>query len=200
VKRIGLTGGIGSGKSTLAGMLAACGVPVLDLDALGRELHKQADCRNELVEAFGPGILDATGAVDRAALGRLCFADAQKMTILNSIMHPRIWQQELQWIAQQRNGQYDYVLIEASVLIESGGASRMDAVLVVLADEAIRKQRVMQRQGMDVGRFEAIVARQCTDAQRREAADFIVENNADIDALQQAAAALHKQLFSLSRR
>jgi len=196
VKRIGLTGGIGSGKSTLAGMLAAFGVPVLDLDALGRELHKQEDCRKALVEAFGNDILDAVGGVDRAALGRLCFADAQKMTILNSIMHPRIWQREKQWIAQQRDGEHSYVLIEASVLIESGRASRMDAVVVVLADEDIRRQRVMQRQGMDAGRFEAIVSRQCSDESRRSVADFIVQNNAGLEDLQQLALDLHARLLA----
>jgi len=195
MKRIGLTGGIGSGKSTLACMLEKQGVPVLDLDALGRDLHKDAECRAALVAAFGDGILDASGAVDRAALGRLCFADAEKTAILNSIMHPRIWQREEEWLTVQ---QAPYVLIEASVLIESGGASRMDAVVVVLANEKARRQRVILQRGMDEKQFKAILARQCDDDARREAADFIVENNADLSALQQSAAGLHRQLLALS--
>lgn len=195
MKRIGLTGGIGSGKSTLAGMLAGMGIPVLDLDALGRELHRDADCRAALLAAFGNAILDAEGDVDRAELGRICFAEAAKTALLNSIMHPRIRQREEQWIAAQ---QAIYVLIEASVLIESGGASRMDAVVLVLADRLIRRQRVVNRRGMDAARFDAIVARQCSDAARRQIADFIVDNNAGIDALQQAAAELHRKLIELS--
>ena len=193
--RVGLTGGIGSGKSTLAAMLAEMGVPVLDLDALGRELHEDADCRTALLSAFGDSILDASGNVDRGALGRLCFADAGKTAVLNGIMHPRIWQREKAWIETQ---QAPYALIEASVLIESGGTARMDAVVVVLADIDTRRQRVVRQRGMDVESFEAILARQCDDAARRAAADFIIDNMGDIDALQQSASLLHRQLLALS--
>jgi len=197
MNRIGLTGGIGSGKSTLAAMLADLGAPVLDLDALGRELHKDADCRAALLAAFGNGILDSSGAVDRGALGRLCFADAEKTATLNSIMHSRIWRREEEWLAAQ---QAPYVLIEASVLIESGGAARMDAVVVVLTEVETRRNRVLQQRDMDAQQFEAILARQCDDAARRKAADFLVKNNTDLNALQHAAAHLHRQLLALSVR
>lgn len=195
MKRIGLTGGIGSGKSTLAGMLAGFGVPVLDLDVLGRELHSDADCRAALLAAFGEVILDASGAVDRAALGRICFADADRMAELNAIMHPRIRQRETAWVAAQ---QAPYVLIEASVLIESGGAARMDAVVVVLAQLETRRQRILPRLGMDAARFDDIIARQCSDEERRATADFIVDNNADLASLQQQAAELHQRLLALT--
>ena len=192
MKRIGLTGGIGSGKSALAAMFAELGVPVLDLDALGRELHKDVDCRAALVAAFGNGILDSAGAVDRAALGKLCFADAEKMVRLNNIMHPRIWQGEEKWLAAQ---QAPYVLIEASVLIESSGAARMDVVVVVLADIETRRDRVLRQRDMHAEQFDAILARQCDDTVRRKAADFIVENNADLHALKKTAINLHHQLL-----
>lgn len=195
MKRIGLTGGIGSGKSTLAGIFAGLGVPVLDLDALGRELHSDADCRTALLQVFGKDILDASGVVDRAALGRICFADEGKMAQLNAIMHPRIRQRETAWVAVQ---QAPYVLIEASVLIESGGVARMDAVVVVLADVEVRRQRVLQRPGMDGNRFDDIVARQCSDMMRREVADFVVDNNAGLDTLRQSALNLHQQLLVLA--
>jgi len=194
--RVGLTGGIGSGKSTLAGILSGFGVPVLDLDALGRELHKNTDCLTELVAAFGKDILDDSGAVDRDALARICFADADKTATLNGIMHPRIRQQEQLWIATQ---QAPYVLIEASVLIESGGAARMDAVVAVLAALETRRQRVVKSRGMQAWQIEAIIARQCDDAARREAADFIVNNDAGLHALRQSAIELHRQLLALSK-
>lgn len=192
MKRIGLTGGIGSGKSTLAGMLERLGAPVLDLDALGRELHNEAGCRDALTAAFGDGILDAGGRVDRVELGRLCFADADRMAELNRIMHPRIWQREVAWLDRQSA---PYALIEASVLIESGGASRMDAVVVVLADDGVRRQRVMRRPGMNGARFDAIVRHQCSDAERRAAADYIIDNNADLGVLEVSAVGLHRSLL-----
>jgi len=195
MKHIGLTGGIGSGKSTLAGMLAGLGVPVLDLDAAGRALHHDADCLQELLRAFGKGILDEAGLLDRQALAALCFADARKTQTLNAIMHPRIRQAEEVWLAGQ---QAAYALIEASVLIESGGAARMDAVVVVLADEALRRQRVLASRGMDQARFDAILARQCSDAERCMVADFVIENNAGLAALQESAADLHRRLLALS--
>ncbi len=193
--RVGLTGGIGSGKSTLAGMLAGLGAPVLDLDVVGRELHAAPECRDELLAAFGREILDASGAVDRAALGRVCFADAGKTAQLGAIMHPRIRQREADWVMAQVA---PYVLIEASVLIESGGAVRMDAVIVVLADIELRRRRVMSRPGMDTVRFDDIVARQCSDEERRAAADFVIDNNADMDVLRQSAADLHRKLLALA--
>jgi len=194
--RVGLTGGIGSGKSTLADMLASFGVPVLDLDTLGRELHRDASCRDALVAAFGDGILDDAGDIDRGELGRVCFTDAEKTSLLNSIMHPRIWRREEDWLAAQ---QAPYVLIEASVLIESGGASRMDAVVVVLADIDTRRDRVLRQRGMDAEQFDAILARQCDDVARREVADCIIQNNADLAALQHGAGDLHRQLLLKSK-
>ncbi len=193
--RIGLTGGIGSGKTTLARLLGERQVPVLDLDGLGRALHSDSACMAELVDAFGKEIVDATGAIDRRALAALCFADGEKTEMLNRIMHPRIWAQTEAWCAEQ---DAVYVLIEASVLIESGGASRMDAVVVVLADAAIRRQRVLASRNMDAQQFEAIVRRQCSDAERRQVADFIVENNADLHALNCQAEALHRELLALA--
>ncbi|MDQ6987170.1 MAG: dephospho-CoA kinase [Mariprofundaceae bacterium] len=193
--RIGLTGGIGSGKTALARLLSERQVPCLDLDAVGRALHSNADCMVALIDAFGKGIIDATGAIDRQALAALCFADAGKTKILNRIMHPRIWAQAEAWCTKQ---DAPYVLIEASVLIESGAVSRMHAVVVVLADESIRRQRVLASRHMDGMQFDAIVRRQCTDAARRQVADFIVENNADLPALRCQADVLHQQILAFA--
>jgi len=193
--RVGLTGGIGSGKSAFADMLATFNVPLLDLDAVGRALHRDRDCSAALVDAFGEEILDASGAVNRRSLAALCFHDEKKMQLLNQIMHPRIWQKADAWCAQQNA---DYVLIEASVLIESGGVSRMDAVVVLLADKALRRQRVLATRQMDAQQFELICQRQCSDIERRKVADFIIENDAGLDVLARQAAVLHAKLTQMA--
>jgi len=193
--RVGLTGGIGSGKSEFGRLLANFDVPLLDLDAVGRALHTESACAAALVDAFGEEILDASGAVNRSSLAELCFHDAKKTQLLNQIMHPLIWQQADVWCAQQRA---DYVLIEASVLIESGGVSRMDAVVVLLADEALRRQRVLASRHINAHQFELICQRQCSDIERRKAADFIVENEAGLDALARQAVSLHLKLTQLA--
>jgi len=193
--RVGITGGIGSGKTGLCRLLAKYQMPQLDLDAVGRSLHADAACAAALVKAFGTGILDKSGAVDRRLLAALCFPDAEKTRLLNRIMHPLIWQKAEAWCAEQ---QAAYVLIEASVLIESDGVSRMDVVVVVLADEMIRQQRVLASRNMTLAQFKAIVQRQCSDCGRRKVADFIVDNNDGPDALAHQAEMLHRQFVEMA--
>ncbi|MDX8405564.1 MAG: dephospho-CoA kinase [Mariprofundus sp.] len=195
--RVGLTGGIGSGKSTVAAMFHAMGVPILDLDQLGRVVTApESTGLQALVQAFGTGIQASDGSLDRQALATYCFADAARTTQLNSILHPLIWQQEEQWLACQRA---PYVLIEASVLLESGGAARMDKLIVVLADEQLRLQRVLTRGSHQAAAFRAIVARQCDDKQRRSLADYIINNNGELATLHDQVQAVHSEL-SLSAR
>lgn len=194
--RIGLTGGIGSGKSTVAAMFSELGVPVLDLDRVGRMLTEYDECLKQLVEAFGEGILQADGSLNRRALARHCFATASETARLNAILHPLIRKEEDRWVAGQ---QADYVLIEASVLIESDGADRMDALVVVLADRELRLERVLARGDRSRQEFDAIVARQCSDGERRRLADYLIENNSDLLQLRQSVRLVHQSLQSLSQ-
>ena len=181
--RVGLTGGIGSGKSTVASMFAALGIAVLDLDRVGHDVvAPNSEGLARLVHAFGDDILSATGALDRKKLAQRCFCSDAQVAKLNAIMHPLIWQAEEAWLRRQRS---DYVVIEASVLLESGGVSRMDAVVVVLADEEIRRQRVLARGDRSAAEFDAVVARQCSDADRRQAADFTILNSGTLAQLHQ---------------
>jgi len=181
--RIGLTGGIGSGKSTVASIFAGLGIPVLDLDKVGQTVAQTDSAGLEqLVEAFGTNILNHDGSLNRKALAQHCFSDAVRTAKLNAIMHPFIWQVEEHWLSQQQG---DYVIIEASVLLESGGAGRMDAVIVVLADMMLRRNRVLARGEGSAAKFDAIVARQCSDTKRRKVADFIITNEGSLTQLRQ---------------
>jgi len=192
MRRIGLTGGIGSGKSTVASMFSAFGVPVLDLDRLGHTVTAAgSEGLRHLVQVFGAWILHADGSLHRKALADYCFADADRTAQLNSIVHPLIWQQEAAWLSRQHSR---YAMIEASVLLESGGASRMDQVVVVLADESIRLQRVLKRGRHDAALFRQIIDRQCDDATRRRLADYLIDNNGDLASLRKQVQLLHEQL------
>jgi len=199
--RIGLTGGIGSGKSTVAGVFAELGVPVLDLDKAGHTVvQSDSSGLKQLVEAFGVNILNHDGSLNRKALAQYCFSDAVRTAKLNAIMHPLIWQVEENWLRQQQG---DYAIIEASVLLESGGAGRMDTVIVVLADIMLRRDRVLARGENSGAEFDVIVARQCTDTKRREAADFIITNEGSLTQLRQQVSdierLLQKQYFLKER-
>ena len=192
VARIGLTGGIGSGKSTVANMFSSLGVPVLDMDEVGRKLASQPEQLAMLVHTFGDKILHMDGVLDRRELARICFSDAEKTKRLNQIMHPSIWEETESWLARQHAC---YALIEASVLIESGGVSRMNDVVVLLADENIRRERVLASRDMDAAYFNAIVGQQCDDDSRCAVADYVIRNNTDLGSLRAEIKALHRELL-----
>ncbi len=193
IKRVGLTGGIGSGKSSVAAIFAKLGAPVLDLDMVGRSVVGPGSAGlNALRDKFGEFILDSDGSLNRAALAQHCFADAGETNKLNRILHPLIRQAEDQWLALQQGS---YAIIEASVLLESGGADRMDVVLVILADTDLRRKRVLLRGDRNCHQFDAIVDRQCSDEQRKSSADVILENSSDLEALKQQVDLIHKQLL-----
>lgn len=189
---IGLTGGIGSGKSSAAAVFESLGVPVLDLDRVGHEVvAPDSHGLHQLIQAFGKRMLNSDGSLNRTALASHCFDSAEETARLNALMHPLIWQAEGLWLDQQ---QADYVIIEASVLLESGGAGRMHGVIAVLADDSQRLQRVLARGDRDKKAFVAIVARQCSDARRRAEANWLIENNGSLAELQQQVIALHRKI------
>jgi len=189
LRRVGLTGGIGSGKSTVAAMFAELGIPVLDLDQVGHAVVSPGtDGLQQLVKTFGREILNPDASLNRKALANHCFSDAENTAKLNAITHPLIRQAEQVWLQQQQGS---YAIIEASVLLESGGAERMDAVIVVLADVALRRQRVLRRGDRSADEFEAIVNRQCSDEERREAANFVIVNTGNLDDLRRQVLNIH---------
>ncbi|RMH60864.1 MAG: dephospho-CoA kinase [Zetaproteobacteria bacterium] len=188
---VGLTGGIGSGKSTVAGMFAELGVPVLDLDRVGHRVLARPAMAERIAAAFGRRMLAADGTVRRDRLARLVFADAQALRRLNAIVHPEIWQQEECWLAAQHA---PFALIEASALIESGAVARMDKVIVVLADETVRRRRVQHRGRPDPSLFDAILARQASDEERRAVADYVLDNQGSMANLRRQVVQLHAQL------
>lgn len=185
---IGLTGGIGSGKSTVASMFSSLGIPVLDLDMVGQKLTiSNPEVLAVLVKAFGRKILDGE-QLNRKRLADICFSSREKTKQLNDILHPLIWQEMAGWTEEQKAA---YVIIEASVLIESGGCDRMDATIVVMADLAVRKLRVLSRGAQTAASFEKIVKMQCSDEKRERHVDFIIHNDGTIEALKEEIERLH---------
>ncbi|MBL1352571.1 MAG: dephospho-CoA kinase [Zetaproteobacteria bacterium] len=189
-RRIALTGGIGSGKSTVAAMFTEINVPVLDLDQVGHRCLDGLVVREQLQAAFGADILDVKGFVQRKKLAAKAFLDTKTTQQLNRILHPVILAKEKIWVAQQSA---PYVIIEAPVLLESAGEARMDAVVVVMADLALRRQRVVERGYQDAAAFEQILKRQCDDVLRRIKADYILENSGELRVLTLQVMTLHQQ-------
>ena len=180
--RIGLTGGIGSGKSTVAGLLAARGAVVVDADRLAREVVEPGtDGLAAVVEAFGPGVLTADGALDRAALASIVFSDPEARARLDAIVHPRVRARAEEVVAQAPP---DAVVVQdVPLLVETGQAGRYDLVLVVEADPGTRVARLVLR-GLTEGDARARIAAQATDEQRRAVADVVLDNSGEPAALE----------------
>jgi dephospho-CoA kinase len=175
VLRVGLTGGIGVGKSTVAGRLADLGAAVVDADLLAREVVEPGtEGLAAVVEAFGPDVLAADGTLDRPALGRLVFADAQARERLNELLHPRIAALTRARIAELPD---DSVLIhDVPLLVENRMGAGYHLVIVVHADLDERVRRLVVLRGMAQPDARARVAAQADDDARRAAADVWLDN------------------------
>lgn len=182
---IGLTGGIGSGKSAVATRLAELGAVVIDADAIAREVvERGTDGLAEVVAEFGPDVLTATGELDRPALGRLVFGDAQRRQALERIIHPRVRSRSAEILAAAPD---DAIVVnDIALLVETGQAKNFPLVIVVLAAEDVRVARLVRDRGMTEEDARARIAAQATDEQRREVADIVIVNDGTLDELRVA--------------
>ena len=174
--RIGLTGGIGSGKSTVAGLLAARGAAIIDSDAIARRLTLPGGAAIPAIRGeFGPGLIDATGALDRERMRALAFADPQAKRRLEAILHPLIG---LDTEREATASSAPVKVFDVPLLVESGRwRAKVDRVLVVDCDEDTQVQRVVQRAGWPEATVRAIIAQQASRAARLAAADAVIRND-----------------------
>lgn len=173
--RIGLTGGIGSGKSTVARLLAERGAEVVDADVLAREVVAPGTPGlAAVVEAFGPGVLTAEGALDRQALAGVVFGDPEARARLDGIVHPLVRARARELIAAMPP---DAVVVQdIPLLVETGQSGSFDLVLVVETDVNTRVARLVDR-GLPEDDARARIAAQASDEQRRAVADVVLDNS-----------------------
>lgn len=189
---VGLTGGIGSGKSTVSDCFAARGVPIIDTDVLARELTASEGPAIEAIRAvFGDSVMQADGALDRAALRRRVFADVDARRQLEAILHPLIHHRVER--ARERLTA-PYVLIVIPLLVETAGyRDVLDRILVVDCSEDLQITRVMARSGLDRDEVKAILAAQASRADRLAVADDIIDNSGTPENLDAQVALLHQR-------
>jgi dephospho-CoA kinase len=181
---VGLTGGIGAGKSAVARRLADRGAVVIDADVLAREVVASGTAGlDEVVDAFGPGVLGADGVLDRPALGTRVFADEAARRRLEGIIHPRVRARSAELAAAAPP---DAIVVEdVPLLVEAGLAPTYHLVVVVEADQEVRVRRLVDTRGMTPEAARARIAAQADDARRRDAADALLRNDGslnDVDA------------------
>jgi len=188
----GLTGGIGSGKSTVASIFSNLGVPILDLDQVGKDIiDEEPIVLKQLVQTFGSDILNVDCTLNRKKMASLVFSSTKKTKALNALLHPLIQKREQRWREQQTA---PFAIIEASVLIESGDYDRMDGLIVVLAPLALRKNRVLVRGQQDTCLFDKIIDRQCSNSKRKTVANYLIANDSSVKNLNHTVSMLYQQL------
>ncbi|MGD9701536.1 MAG: dephospho-CoA kinase [Acidimicrobiia bacterium] len=192
---IGLTGGIGAGKSAVAARLAARGAVVIDVDAIGRQvLEPGGAAEAEVIEHFGPRVVDGDGRIDRARLAKVVFSDREELAALEAISHPAINAE----IDRRLAGLPDdaLVVLDMAVLVGSRlgrdlpSGRGYDTVVVVDAPEDVRVARLVELREMSEADARARIAAQPRDVDRHAVADHIVVNDGELAALDDAVDAL----------
>ena len=177
---LGLTGSIGMGKSETARMFRRLGVPVYDADAAVHALYAKGGAAVPLIEEAFPGTV-YDGAVDRTALSGAVVGNADAMKRLEAIIHPLVGEAQLSFLRAQDEAGVPIVVLDVPLLYETGGETRVDAVVVVSAAAPIQRERVLAREGMSTEKFEAILAKQVPDVEKRAKADFVIETDKGFD-------------------
>lgn len=188
---LGLTGSIGMGKSTTARMFAEAGVPVHDSDETVHRLY--AGQAAPLIEARFPGTV-VDGVVDRERLAAAVLGDRDALRDLEKIVHPLVRADADAFLARHRAAGAKLALLDIPLLFETGGEGRVDKIVVVTAPAEIQRDRVLARPGMTEQKFEAILARQVPDAEKRARADFVVDTGAGMEAARAAVEKIVGQL------
>jgi dephospho-CoA kinase len=200
VLKVGLTGGIASGKSTVARVFAELGAHVIDADAVARDLVPPGSpALAQVAKVFGTRVLRPDGALDRAALGAIVFADDEKRRTLEDILHPPILEEIDRRVAElERSGTVGTVVVDAALILELGLQARYDAVVVVWATPEQQEQRLVRRDGISTEEARRRIAAQMPLAQKRLRADFVVDNSRDEALCRADAGRVFRELTRLA--
>jgi dephospho-CoA kinase len=191
---LGLIGGIGSGKSAVAAAFARRGAVVIAGDQLGHEALKQPAIRRQVAEHFGPGVLDASGDIDRRRLAAIVFADDERRRVLERLVHPYIVGRIEEEIARARaNSTVPLIVLDAAILLEAGWHRVCDRLLFVHAPDAVRQQRLAGQRGWSEQQVRDREHAQWSLEEKKCRADFVLDNSGGAEQLEQQVESLMRQ-------
>ncbi|WES32855.1 dephospho-CoA kinase [Ruminiclostridium papyrosolvens DSM 2782] len=193
---LGVTGGIGSGKSTVSSILKELGAVVIDADVISREVVEPGKMAlDELTQEFGKDILDDWGQLNRKELAARVFNDANKLRILNSIVHKYVVQKIQQNVEEQLLKQTKIIVIDAPIPIKNGFLDLCDEVWTVFAQMEIRVERIMKRNGMTYQEAVSRIKSQISDEEYLSIANKVINNDDDVTTLRQEVESQFKKLL-----
>lgn len=191
MKIIGLTGSIGMGKTTTAKMFEQHGVPAIGSDDIVHALYENEAV--EPIETLFPGSTK-DGKVDRVQLSKHVIGNSDAFARLEALIHPLVKLKQDEFIEISRKKGHDLVLLDIPLLFEIGAEARFDAIIVVTCDANIQRERVLARKNMTVDKFEAILAKQMPDDEKRRRADHIVDTSISLEETEAQVIAIIKAL------
>ncbi|MCS7284262.1 MAG: dephospho-CoA kinase [Hydrogenobacter thermophilus] len=193
--KVGLTGNIGCGKSTVARMFMELGAYTFDADAIIRAFYQEkGEVYRKVVEAFGEGILDKEGNIDRKKLADLVFLDINKLRLLESITHKALYERLEEEF--RRLPQDAIAIVEASLLVEKGTYKNYDRLIVVYAPYEVCKERAI-KSGFSSEDFERRWKNQMPPEEKLKYADFVIDNSGSLESTQKQVKKVYRELLNL---
>lgn len=193
--QVGITGNMGSGKSTVCRIFESIGIAIYDADSRAKWLMTHnAALKSEITALLGDEAYDADGQLNRAWVSQQVFHQPEKLTALNSLVHPAVARDAQQWHIQQQG---PYTLREAALLIESGSYKQLNQLIVVTAPENLRIQRVMLRDGLAEADVRARLNTQLPETKKMKLANFVIVNDGEHPLTKQVLT-IHQALLQLA--
>jgi dephospho-CoA kinase len=197
--RVALTGGIATGKSYVRSRVAARGVPTVDADSIVHDLFRAgSDVPAAIADRFGSSMLRPDGGVDRAALGRLVFADQAARRALEAIVHPSVYGRIAEWMSRQARDGASWVLADIPLVFETGRDGEFDRVIVVACSPEQQVQRIIERDGVDEAAARARLAAQWPIADKVLRATDVVDTSGSFDETDRQVDAISAALDELA--
>ncbi len=194
--KVGLTGSIAVGKSFVCSVFRELGCHVLDADMTAREVVAKGTAGHKrVVEEFGGGILQSDGAIDRRRLAEIVFADDAKRRVLEQIVHPLVIEAQDGWLREIEAGDPTGIaIVDAALMIESGGYERFDKLIVVWCRPEIQLQRLMRRDRLSADEAGERIAAQMTQDEKKRFADYLIDASGSFDSTREQTIAVFEKL------
>ncbi len=194
--KVGLTGSIAVGKSFVCDVFRDLGCYVLDADVTAREVvEAETEGLKKVVAAFGQDILQPDGRLDRQKLGSIVFANDKKRHLLNSIIHPLVFEQQDKWLAGVKAKDPNAIaIVDAALLIESGGYKRFDQLIVVWCEPEVQLQRLIERDNLDEARARKRIAAQLPQDEKKRFADHLIDTSGGFESTGGQVREVYKRL------
>ena len=194
--KVGLTGSIAVGKTFVVSVFRELGCATFDADQIAHSVMEPGrEAYEEIVREFGREVLGQDGSIDRKKLGAIVFQDRERRQRLNEIVHPRVITEQNRLLAEAEHANPDRIaIIDAALMIESGGYKRFDKLIVIFCDKETQIERLMKRNGLTREEAGVRVAAQMSSEEKRRYADFEIDSSGTHDETRARVIAVYEEL------